>query len=121
MSVILTRPTGNASTSGGGQISSVVVGPSATEIIDAVDANLYRTMKWIVTLINNITDETRSYEILATHRAGTNPTYTLYAKIGDNVAHTEDVVITGTDLELKITNNEAVDITVDAVRISTIA
>lgn len=120
MSVMLTRPTSGVASSGTGvdQITQTILA-SATVNVDTLPVATTRAVKWIVTLTNTTSNEVRSFEVLAMHRNGANPTHNTYSVLGDNVSHTLDVKIVATDLVLEITNNEAVSIVVDAARVVT--
>lgn len=117
MSVILARSTGGKGASVIPAIS-VSIPASATQTVDAVSTILNRTVKWLVTVTDSTNNKVVAYEVFATHRGGANPVHTRYAVIGDaTITHVVDVAIAGTDLELRITNNETVALVVDAVRL----
>lgn len=115
MSVILTRG------KGGSPLTELhaTVGPSATVNVDTVPIGMYRSSKWLITVTDETLDLATSYEVLAMHTQLTNPTHNKYGIIGDIVLHSLDVVLIGTDLILQVTNPQAHNILVDAVRIPT--
>lgn len=117
MSILLTNPSSGIS-SGTTPLTAVVT-PTSTVSIDALDTTTIRSAKWFVTITNTTTNEVRAFEVYATHRNGANPLHTVYAVIGDAIDHVLDVVIVGVNLELQVTNNEAVNITVDATQVVT--
>lgn len=100
-------------------LTPVVVAPAATEPVDFLAINTYRSVKWIVTITDSVGSFYKSYEVLAVHN-GTTALYTVYGKIGDPIDVTTEVAINGASLELQITNNSSNSITVDGQRLATL-
>jgi hypothetical protein len=76
------------------------------------------TAKWIYTLIDETNTKVLSGEVLGLNRMGNNPTHTTYAIIGDRISHQVEVVMTGGNMTLRITNNGAVTLKAHVVRIN---
>ena len=93
---------------------------NTTDIIDSLPCDLV-SMKWLLTIINPTAETIHSSEILLQCRpAGVNSVrilYNRYSNLGDIIDHDIDLVILGSNIQLKITNNESVSITVSATRI----
>ena len=121
MAFILTKPAVSLTGIPGTILTNINLPISTTVVVDSVLLAFNTSVKWLVTLLDptGFTVIT-SYEILALHKNGTNPSFTKYAIIGDKIIHNVDVAIFGTDLQLKITNNEAINLQANIVRIQTI-
>lgn len=127
MSVITTRPTGVAACC---PILSnipvvaqlqpiagmVIVNAAATTAIDAIPLADYRGAKWFVAVVNHHTNDVDMYEVYGIHQDGTAPFHTVYSIQGNGVNHTVDVVISGANLQLEVTNNESNEIVVYVTR-----
>ena len=111
--VLLRAPQGGASSDL--VTSSVVIPTTATGTVDSV-ASTSLAVKWFVSVENNTTTENAAYEIYAQNRGGT-VSWNRSSTLGDEIDHDIVVAISGPNLELQITNNEANSITVRAVRI----
>jgi hypothetical protein len=121
MAFILTKPAVSLTGIPGTILTDINLPVSTAVVVDSVLHAYNTSVKWLVTL----TDPTghtiiTSYEILALHKNGTNPKFTRYATIGDKIKHNVDVTITGSNLQLKITNNETIGLQANVVRIQTI-
>jgi len=119
MSVIVARSLGVVN-SGGAAIPTIsaTVLPTITQAVDSIALATFRTAKWLVTITDNTNDRILAYEVFGTITNGTTPTHTRYGVIGDTtISHLVDVVISGINVELTITNNEADDLQIDAIRL----
>jgi len=117
MSVIVARSLG---ISGGTSIptisSSIIAG--ATALADSIPLAQFRTAKWLVTVTDATNDRILAYELFATITNGSTPTHTRYAVIGDtSILHVIDVVVTASTVDLSVTNNEIIDLQIDALRL----
>lgn len=119
MSVILTRAR-SLSAGTNNNNKSVVVSASTTQVVDMVNTVDISSVKWFLTIIDNINIKISAVEVYATHRNGTVPFHTVYAKLGDNIDYTIDVDISGSDLRIRIINNESVAITIKTASVQTI-
>ena len=118
MTFILTRPVGNS----GDEIINTpvdIVIPAGTSTNVDLCSCTQLSVKWIITLYNELEDKVHSAEILGMHRFQTNPKHTRYAKVGDKLSYDTDVNIVGGSFILIITNNEAFDLTASVTRIKT--
>jgi hypothetical protein len=89
---------------------------SSSASIDSIAVAIARTAKWIVTVTNADRSRMRTFEVHATHRAGTNPTFVTYGFEGSVFAITPTVTLVGSNLVLSITNSELVGLVVYATR-----
>ena len=105
----------------GGVVSTAVavtVTPSATENIDSVPVSVAQAVKWFVTVNDTTNNLVAAFEVYAMHRNGVSTDFNSTSIVGDHtLSYVDDVVISGSDLVLQITNNEAVDLLVNATRL----
>ena len=115
-SIVITRP---QSSSGSGvpgtSVADIIITPGNFNQVDVTDQLV---AKWIYTIIDETNGKVLSGEVLGLNRMGVNPTHTTYAIIGDRINHKVEVIMSGPDMALKITNNALVDIKVHVVRIN---
>ena len=106
----------------GGLINPIYVTiPAAnTSTIFEFDINIYRTLKYIITLNDNINNKYRSFEILILNQGGNNCPFVIYGIIGDLLQTVIDVQIINNNLTLTITNNEYNDLFIGAARVGSI-
>ena len=114
MSIATTRPTPNNST----QTAPVsTTAPSATADVDFIDVNTVQAVKWLVTVYDATAVKAVAFEVFALHRNGSNPVHTIADKVGDvSINYSVDVVIVGTTMVLQVTNNEAVNLTINSTK-----
>ena len=84
--------------------------PAATAVIGSIPVVSGLAVKWIVVVRDDINDIRKSFEILAQRSGTSGPSHTQYGNIGDSVPFTVDVVESGGILELRLTNNGAVNL-----------
>ena len=95
--------------------TGIPVGPASTVIIDQVNHVGYQQVKWLLSVSEDIADETLGFQInMLTHYG--NPSFTMYSQVGTPFNITVDVVTVGLNVNLQLTNNEAFPVTVDVVR-----
>ena len=89
--------------------------PTNTNVVDTVDTTEFASRKWIIDY--ETTDGlVRTVEVLAR----VNPTspntaiYNIYSILGDSIPESTTVVMSGTDMQLKITNNHTQTLNVKA-------
>ena len=87
-------------------ISDVITltGQSGTTIADSVTLINNRSVKWMYPVTNENTNDVYSAEILAVHSNGS-VEFSRYSSIGFEIAHTANVIVSGTNLALTITND----------------
>ena len=108
-------PTGPAGA--GSQPPVRVYAPPATPtVVEAVNASVYRSVKWIVTVTDPFGGRYRMGEIMAFHD-GVDAHHIHYGIFGSAMLYTFDVVMSAGNMVLRITNADAVTLTVDAVRV----
>lgn len=95
-----------------------IVPANSSITVDSILVSQYRGTKWNVLISTDDQTRSRAYEILATHRAGLNPTFNMYAIIGDFIDHAPSVTSSSGTFNLMITNNESVDLIVDITRLA---
>lgn len=93
----------------------IPVGQTLT--IDGVSTSNFRASKWFVVVATASGSRVRSYELYATHRLGTNPTFSYYAILGDSISHTPQIVTAGGVMNFNIFNTDSEDIIVYVTRI----
>jgi hypothetical protein len=119
---MLTRPIGTGGNSLPGNVTTnIPVTPAATVTVDQCLTATNVAVKWIYTLVDTITNNSLTGEILATHRNGANPTHNRTGIIGDTISHQANVTIASGNLRLQITNSEPNTLMVSVVRIQVLA
>lgn len=115
-------PVGPSGPSGAGTSPPVrvTVPIGATRIIQEFDANVYRTVKWIVTLTNPILGTVRTFELLALNH-NTHCSHVIYGAIGNHIHYYSNVQIINNKITLLLTNSDSSDLIVDAIRIGSIS
>ena len=120
--IFQTRPigTGGAAGSGGVKIYGVNVPALNTVTIDTLPFVDHIAAKWLVTVVNPTSTKMQTYEVVADYLTGkAAPSYNVYGKIGDtgtDIKNSAQVVQSGGNLLLQITNYESVALTVDVLR-----
>ncbi len=98
--------------------TDTIIGASNTGTIDFITLLDERSVKWFIT----VTDATNGLfafgEVAAIHD-GTVAAWTHYAKIGEPLDYSIAVSISGLQMILEATNNEAVDLEFSVVRVKT--
>lgn len=69
----------------------------------------FKSIKYIQTFYNDAQTKSKVQEMLATKEAG-GISDTVYAKSGDSISLSVNLVIQGTDGRLRVTNNESFDV-----------
>jgi len=92
------------------------VASSSTESLDSIALSNFQTAKYIVSVFNSVANETSSFEMLVKND-GSGLTDTVYDKINGGVDYTIGAVINVSDMELRLTNNEANSLDVTIVRV----
>lgn len=93
-----------------------IIPTSNTIIIDGVPMGAFRSAHWQVVVSNPNGSLVRSYQILATHRNGSTPTFNTRAILGDPISHTPTVTAASGSMNLNITNTSGDDLIVYATR-----
>ena len=119
--VLLKSPGGGTTTTNPvTSIGPITVATTDTDTIDSVLCS-FTTVKWLLTVIDSTAEDQHSIEIYARCKpAGINAadvTFTCYASIADYINYGLDVVLSGANMELQVTNNEPNNVVVSAVRI----
>lgn len=100
---------------------SNVVPSSTTRNADVFEISYPNNLacKWLLTVLDQATNRVAVSEIIACYRGPTNPPkFSVYAKTGDSLHYTVDVIASGNTLELNVTNTDIADLTVNWVRIN---
>jgi hypothetical protein len=75
--------------------------------------------KWLLTVLDQVSNRVTVSEIIACYRGPTlPPKFSIYAKTGDSLKYTVDVITSGNTLELNVINTDSVDLTITWVRIN---
>ena len=103
-------------------IVGVSIPPLTTVIADTCICDSNLSLKWIYTLMDPVDEDVTSAEVLANHRYGNDPRHNWYARVGRSMPHSIDVTLSGSDLQLEITNNHTTNTyTANIVRIQVLA
>ena len=119
MAFILTKPVGNTGSSSGiFRDDGIIVPPSTTQTVDVVDTSLLSEgVKWIVTIMDNVIGSKNISEVLAIE-SSSGIKYNRIGFLGDLISHQLNVNLSGSNIELDITNNSiSNNIEVNIVRI----
>ena len=115
MAILLRPPQG----SGVSQVGPAVVGASVTLLFDQV--LLPASVKWVLRVDDFVADSMYTCELIAqANSSATEAPHQRYASSGDVIDFTIDTSINAGFLVLRITNNEAHDITCTAMKIQII-
>lgn len=99
------------------KIFGVSVPNGATVVVDSLPFTGHVSAKWLVTAVDTIETKKETYEVLGSYLSGAaTPSYTVYARTGNKVKNTPEVILSGGDLALRVTNTQGVDIVVDVLR-----
>jgi hypothetical protein len=83
--IILTTGVGGGGTST--SLFEATIAPSDIEALDVYEADPCPTMKWLVTLHDLTTDDTRSFQVHALHDFNGNITHNISSAIGSVIDH----------------------------------
>ncbi len=119
--VLLKSPGGGSTTTSPiTSIGPITVATTDTDTIDAVSC-AFTTVKWLLNITDTTAEDQHAIEVYARCKpagiGAANVQFTCYASIGDFIEYELDVVISGLNMELQITNNVANSIDVSVVRI----
>lgn len=98
-----------------------VVQPTEIKLVDTYETAFPNKLscKWLITVLNPITHQISVSEVLGCYRGPSlNPTFTVYAKTGDKLKYSIELIAIGAILQLKVINQEAVDLQVNWLRIN---
>jgi hypothetical protein len=110
-------PKGDKGDAAGIQINTSIA-VSATEKCDEVDTSIVASVKWTITVIDDVTDEKSVAEVMAIDSNGT-PRHNEYARIFKDVKIDIDVLLNAGKLELFIENKDTNAITAHVIRTET--
>lgn len=98
---------------------SLTIGAAATVTCDTyLTTPEKKSCKWIVTIHDNIADKIAMFEMLAVYKGTvTAPDFNRYGRVGDHILHSVNVQQSGSLMQLKITNNESHNISINILRI----
>lgn len=88
----------------------VLIPAGTTVVVDVAPTANFRGVKWLITLAALDASLVRSFEVFGTHQNGASPSHNEYSGLGSIISYVTDVTISGGNLQLEITNNEAVDL-----------
>lgn len=99
------------------KVFSVSVPNGNTVVVDSLPFTGHISAKWLVTAVDVVETKKETYEVLGSYLTGAvAPSYTVYARTGSKIKNTPEVVLSGGDLALQVTNTQGVAITVDVLR-----
>lgn len=88
-----------------------------TITLDSFAFSFFKAVKWHIVISNLSTSKVRCYEMFTTHQNGTSPSYNLYGILGDQINHTVNLYVSGSDINFDVTNNEGETLLIYATRI----
>ncbi len=75
--------------------------------------------KWIVTVLHEATGRISIAEVLAAYRpAPLSPSYVVYAKTGDNLKYSINVISNASEMRLNVNNTDLVDFRINCIRLN---
>lgn len=110
---VISRPSG-INPSGMGGNFNITIPANSTLVVDSINS---LSAKWFYTLVDSVNTKSCSGEILGMHRFNSNPTYNITGMIGDIMPHQFQVLVSGSNLELELTNPNNNAITIYFVRV----
>lgn len=93
------------------------VNAGAITTLDTLDATVYRSAKWMVTVTDTFNSKYRTQETMGLHD-GTTASHANYSIFGTPLDYSIDVHLSGGNLLLRCTNSASVALQVDAIRIA---
>lgn len=102
-------------------VTNIQVPASSTVVVDSVSEQYNRSVKWVVTVVNQPASKIQAFEILAVNKFGVDVNYTKYSTVGDKINNTVDVVIMLGNIELQLTNNEITPLLINIVRMQSLS
>jgi len=115
MAFILTKP--NSTSSLQSVLDGGIIPNNSTLTIDSLGLIETDTIKWIIELIDNTNQKIRSFEILAVNKFDIDVSFNKYGISGESILHDVSIVVNGSNIDLNITNNEAVNLNYKFARI----
>ena len=116
-----TPPSTSTNIAGQDPLLNTVVNPTLTGSADAfvISYPNQLTCKWIITVLDPLSQRVSVAEVLACYRGTVNPPmYSVYAKTGDKLGYHIEVDTTGANLELNVTNVDTIPLHITWVRIN---
>ena len=98
-----------------------IVSPAATGNADTFTISYPNQLacKWIITVLDPISDRVSVCEVLACYRGAVNPPmFSVYARTGDKLHYLIEVDVSGSALELNVTNEDTVPLQINWIRIN---
>lgn len=105
-------------TGGVESVGPVTIGPSSSGTLDTVSTATYASAKWFVTITDTVTGDTKVSEVPVAFTAGM-PSFNQHSLTGDKISATVNVIYSGSDVQVIITNNGGNPIEARAARILT--
>jgi len=94
------------------------VAPSTTEDEVILPVTSFRSQKLFVEVQESVTSATKVFTANVAKIAVSGPDDTLFGKVGDDLDFTFNVLTVGSDVVMRVTNNEANTLTVSVIRIT---
>lgn len=95
-----------------------IIPVGTTLTVDGVSSAGFRAALWFIVVSNGDGSRVRSYELLATHRNGSTPTFGYRSILGDSIIHTPNVTLVGGVMSLTLTNGDTEDLIVYVTRLA---
>lgn len=85
--------------------------------IESLDATVYRSAKWMITVTDTLNGVFRTQETMGLHD-GSSASHINYSIFGSQLSYSVDVHLSSNNLLLRLSNSAGVSLQVDAVRIA---
>lgn len=93
------------------------VSAGAISVLDTLDASIYRSAKWMITVTDTFNNVYRTQETMTLHD-DTTASHVNYSIFGTPIAYSIDVHLSSGNLLLRCSNSAGVALQVDAIRIA---
>lgn len=92
----------------------------ASDTVDYIynTVNQFRSTNLLVEVEETVTNEVRTFNVTLSPTASEDPEDTLFSKVGDNLNFSFNVLKIGSDIVIRVANNESNTILVSAIRIT---
>jgi len=97
---------------------SFIIPANLTRFVGGVLSSDYRSASWQTTTLSPLSSQYRYMEVAGIHLDGGSVSFYRRNRLGDNVAVNVVVELSGGLMGLNVTNNEAVDVTLEYIRLS---
>lgn len=97
-------------------VNSQVVGGNTTDV-DGLPLATFRAVKYIINIFNDAESASKTMELLINNENGS-LSDSIFGKIGSIIDVEVDVVVSGSDMRIRVTNNETYNLGVTIARVT---